>query len=86
MNMDYQFLLNGIFICGVNSVNTVIKNEGIDVVLDLRAESTEHNQDHHVEKLQVPLIDGVANQTDLLQRAITFTVDNYKKGNKVVLH
>lgn len=86
MNTDYQTLLNGLFICGVNSIDAVIKNADIDVVLDLRPEATHHNQDNDVKRLQVSLEDGVANQTNPLQRAIKFAVDAYKEGNKVVLH
>ena len=40
------------------SVDTVIKNENIDVVLDLRAEATDYDQDSNVRRLQVPLQDG----------------------------
>lgn len=50
----------------------MIKNEDIDVVLDLRLEAIHYNQDNDVKRLQVPLEDGVANQIDLLQRAIKF--------------
>lgn len=85
MANEYQALLNSMFVCGLKDVDTVIKNEGIDVVLDLRAEAQEGHEDH-VERIKIPLEDGIENQTQLLKQAIQYAVRAYHQGNKVLLH
>lgn len=70
MANEYQALLNGMFVCGLKDVDTVIKNEGIDVVLDLRAEAQEGHEDY-VERIKIPLEDGVENQTQPLEAGDT---------------
>ncbi len=39
--MDYQTLINGVFVCGLSAVPNVIEKEGGTFVIDLRAEAHE---------------------------------------------
>ncbi|MCT8139122.1 hypothetical protein H1D32_16280 [Anaerobacillus sp. CMMVII] len=86
MTNEYQTLLNGMFICGLKSVESVIENEEIDIVLDLRAEAQGDSDYGSVKRLRVPLEDGISNQTQLLQQGIQHAVNAYTEGKKVVLH
>jgi hypothetical protein len=86
MNIDYQTLNNGIFVCSLPSVNNVINNENIKAVIDLRAEAEESAYHGNVMYRNIPLIDGESNQTQLLQKAITEVIQFYKEDKQVVIH
>ncbi|PYZ95282.1 hypothetical protein CR194_07160 [Salipaludibacillus keqinensis] len=86
MNIDYQTLINGIFVCGLPAVNDVIKNENVKAIVDLRAEAKEDTIPGNVIYRNVPLIDGEPNQTKLLKEAVTEVIQFYKGDKQVVLH
>ncbi len=82
MSKDYQALLNGIFVCGLPGLASVLENEDVQVIVDLRAEATESD----TKGIIIPLIDGEPNQTHLLKQAIDHVVRAYQDGKQVVLH
>ena len=86
MNMDYQTLLKGIFICGLPSVNQVIKKENASVVIDLRAEAQQDSYYENVIYRNFPLIDGGKKQQHILHNAISEITQFHKEGKQVVLH
>lgn len=79
---------NKIFLGGASDVEEMVKNEGINVVVDLRGEATECAYPHpDVRWIQIPLGDNVTESQEVLyQRAIDTVIDEYKKGNKVAVH
>ncbi|WP_052948712.1 hypothetical protein [Mesobacillus campisalis] len=86
MERNYQSLINGIFVCALPAVNTVLENENIQMVMDLRAEAGENEGENHPNRLVIPLIDGKPNQSKLLEDAIQAAVHAYHEGKQVVLH
>lgn len=86
MNIDYQTLIKGIFVCGLPAVNNVINKENISAVIDLRAEAQEGTYFENGIYKNISLIDGEPNQTKPLQQAIIEVVQLYKEGKQVVLH
>ncbi|SEO73291.1 dual specificity protein phosphatase family protein [Paenibacillus sp. OV219] len=89
LEKKYQSLHeNRIFMGGAADVEAMIKNEGVDVIVDLRGEATgsEYPQEN-VEWIQVPLGDNATEPQDILfARAIDYVVDAYKSGKKVGFH
>lgn len=89
MMNDYQTLLNGIFVCGLPALNIALENEHVSIVIDLRAEATESENDKsilNVNRINIPLIDGVPNQANLLHDAIKHVVNAYHEKKHVVIH
>lgn len=83
---DYQTILNGFFICGVPAVNTVIENENIEFIVDLRAEVQGTVDTDQKNRVLIPLVDGVPNQSHLLREAIQQVIKAYQEGKKVLVH
>lgn len=86
MNIDYQNLIKGIFVCALPAVDHVIKKENISAVIDLRAEAQYDTKNENVNYVNIPLIDGEPNQKQLLQKGIKEVIKFYKEGKQVVLH
>ncbi|SDN36430.1 Protein-tyrosine phosphatase [Paenibacillus sp. yr247] len=89
MPKNYQSLYeDNIFFGGAADVEDMIKNEGVEVVVDLRRESTECAYPNaNVEWIQVPLGDHAEGPQDVLfQQAINHVVEAYRSGKKVGFH
>ncbi|ANE48422.1 protein tyrosine phosphatase [Paenibacillus swuensis] len=77
-----------IFMGGAADVKDMVLNEGIDVVVDLRAESVECSYpEASVEWVKIPLGDNAAgSQENLFRSAIDAVVGAYREGKKVAFH
>ncbi|MGN8768008.1 protein-tyrosine phosphatase family protein [Paenibacillus barengoltzii] len=86
---NYQALYdNKIFMGGAADVEAMVKNEGVEVIVDLRAESTGcAYPDADVKWIQVPLGDNAESpQDELFKQAINHVVEAYRSGKKVGFH
>lgn len=82
---SYQELIeSGIFIGGADDVMEVMKNEKVDVIVDLRAEST--NISSNSNRIHSPLVDGAEQQDESVKEAINLVVNTYNDGKKVFFH
>ncbi|KRE50044.1 dual specificity protein phosphatase family protein [Paenibacillus sp. Soil724D2] len=89
MQKNYQALVEDkIYFGGASDVEDMVKNEGVEVVVDLRGEATEcAYPTGNVEWLQVPLGDNAEGPQDqLFQQAINHVVEAYRGGKKVGFH
>ncbi|MCY9666372.1 dual specificity protein phosphatase family protein [Paenibacillus alginolyticus] len=89
MQKNYQALVEDkIYFGGASDVEDMVKNEGVEVVVDLRGEATECAYPAgDVEWLQVPLGDNAEGPQDqLFQQAINHVVEAYRGGKKVGFH
>ncbi|MDR6553983.1 dual specificity protein phosphatase family protein [Paenibacillus qinlingensis] len=89
MAKNYQALHEDkIFFGGAADVEDMVKNEGVEVVVDLRGEATERAYPGaNVEWIQVPLGDNAEGPQDVLfQQAISHVVEAYRAGKKVGFH
>ncbi|CAN7201978.1 dual specificity protein phosphatase family protein [Paenibacillus sp. LjRoot153] len=89
MEKNYQALVEDkIFFGGAADVEDMIKNENVEVIVDLRGEATECAYPAAgVEWLQVPLGDNAEGPQDqLFQQAIDHVVEAFKSGKKVGFH
>jgi protein-tyrosine phosphatase len=77
-----------IFFGGARDVEAMIKNEDVDVIIDLRAEATQcAYPSADTEWIQVPLGDNSPIVTEqLFKKAIDEVVGAYKAGKKVGFH
>lgn len=89
MQKNYQALIEDkIFFGGASDVEDMVKNEHVEVIVDLRGEATEcAYPSANLEWLQVPLGDNAeAPQDQLFQQAINYVVEAYRSGKKVGFH
>ncbi|NOV03647.1 protein-tyrosine phosphatase family protein [Paenibacillus planticolens] len=89
MHKNYQALVeDSIFFGGASDVEDMVKNENVEVIVDLRGEATEcAYPTDRVEWVQVPLGDNADGPQDqLFQQAINHVVEAYKSGKKVGFH
>jgi protein-tyrosine phosphatase len=87
--MRYHELHERILIGGANDIEDAVKQEGCNVVIDLRSEAPEPSTtSKNVEYIHIPIVeDGGGNgQDDALHRAIETVVESYKVGKKVAFH
>jgi hypothetical protein len=87
MQKNYQALIEDkIFFGGASDVEDMVKNEHVEVIVDLRGEATEcAYPSANLEWLQVPLGDNAeAPQDQLFQQAINYVVEAYRNGKKLV--
>lgn len=86
MNKEYQELVKDrIFIGGAADAKSAVESEGIDVVVDLRAEVT--GGDYEYLRIHSPIVDdSLEQQDDSVQGAIDQVVDAYNDGKKVYFH
>ncbi|SEB93570.1 dual specificity protein phosphatase family protein [Paenibacillus sp. GP183] len=77
-----------IFMGGADDVEDMVKNEGVEVVVDLRGEATGcAYPEANVEWIQIPLGDNATDgQEVLFKRAIDEVVKAYNNGKKVAFH
>lgn len=89
MPKNYQALIEDkIFFGGASDVEDMVKNENVEVIVDLRGEATECAfPAGNVEWIQVLLGDNAEGPQDqLFQQAIDHVVEAYKSGKKVGFH
>ncbi len=89
MSKNYHELIPGsIFMGGANDVQSMVDNEGVEVIVDLREESEKcAAAGEGLKWIKVPLGDEAEeSQEQLLQKAIDAVVDAYKEGKKVAFH
>ncbi len=73
--------------CGVQGVKAATENEDVMNIVDLRAEANEGViNDHPINWVHIPLVDGTSGQTEPLQKAITFVSNAYKSGETTIFH
>ncbi|MBP3962582.1 protein-tyrosine phosphatase family protein [Paenibacillus lignilyticus] len=79
---------NMIFMGGAADVESMVKNEGVEVIVDLRAEATEYAYpEADVTWIQVPLEDNTEDlEEELFEEAINHVLEAYKSGKKVGFH
>lgn len=85
----YQALIEDkIFFGGAKDVENMVKQEGIDVVVDLREEAEEcAYPEANVQWVQIPLGDHTSEpQAELFQSAIDEVVKAYRNEKKVGFH
>lgn len=89
MSYSYQALVEDkIYFGGAKDVEPMVKNEGIQVVVDLREEAEEcAYPEASVKWIKIPLGDHAAEpQTDLFRKAIQEVVKAHHEGKKVGFH
>lgn len=89
MNKTYHELIPGrIYMGGAGDVQTMVDNEGIEVVVDLREEAAQcAASGDGLQWIKVPLGDEANEpQEQLLHTAIKAVVESYKEGKKVAFH
>jgi protein-tyrosine phosphatase len=77
-----------IFMGGAADVEDMVKNEGVQVVVDLRGEATGcAYEGANVEWIQIPLGDNATESQEVLfKKAIDEVIKAYKSGKKVAFH
>lgn len=89
MSKLYHALIHGHIYCGgANDIQQMVDEDGIDVVVDLRAEATGCATHHpEVQWVHIPLSDHAEEPEEQLFRdAILAVVDAYQNGHKVAFH
>lgn len=82
---NYQELIeSGIFIGGADDAVEVMENEKVDVIVDLRAETT--NVSSVSNRVHCPIVDDADQQDESVKKAINLVVNSYKDGQKVFVH
>lgn len=89
MSKQYHALIPGHIYCGgVNDIQQMVDEDGIEVVVDLRAESTgcaAHQPE--VQWVHISLSDHAEEpEEQLFHKAIFAVVDAYQNGKKVAFH
>lgn len=86
---NYHALIpNKIFMGAAADVESMVKNEGIDVIVDLRGEATECAYPAaNVKWIQIPLADNaVVPQEKAFEQAIQSIIEAYQQNKKVAFH
>lgn len=81
---NYQALMENIFIGGADQVKEAHQNEGLDVIIDLRAETD--NVEDGLPRIHMPIVDDEAKQDESVKRAIDYVIQAQKEGKKVYFH
>ncbi|MFD1031591.1 protein-tyrosine phosphatase family protein [Metaplanococcus flavidus] len=86
MDKEYQELVKDrIFIGGAADAQAAVESEGIDVVVDLRAEVAEG--DYEYLRIHSPIVDdSLEQQDDSIKEAVEQIVDAYNDGKKIYFH
>lgn len=80
----HELIKDRIFIGGADDVKEALKNEKIDVVFDLRAESP--NEDSEYNRIHSPIVDDAADQEESIENSIEQVVNAYNEGLNVYFH
>jgi protein-tyrosine phosphatase len=79
---------NRIFVGGAQDVVALVEDEGVDIIVDLRAEVTDGDPmlSDRITRVHIPLLDRTAGQEELLKQAVDHVVNGYVSGKKVAFH
>lgn len=80
----HELIKDRIFIGGADDVKEALKNEKIDVVYDLRAES--QNEESEYNRIHSPVVDDVTDQEESIENSIDQVVNAYNEGKNVYFH
>ena len=84
-NKNYHELIKGrIFIGGADDVQDMLKNEKVDVVYDLRAESS--NDEVNYNRMHSPIVDDAADQDESIKLSVDHIVKAYREGKNIYFH
>ncbi|HLR09904.1 MAG TPA: dual specificity protein phosphatase family protein [Sporosarcina sp.] len=82
-NHHYKPLIPGrLFVGGVDAIDTLLENEEIDVIYDLRAQKPERLSSE--KSIHQPLVDGKEQQS--IQEAVDAVMKDYRDGKNVYFH
>ena len=82
---NYEALIpNRIFVGGVDGVESLLANEQIDVIFDLRVESKNHPAENL--KVHQPILDGQNQLDDSIKATVHKVVQAYNDGKNVYFH
>lgn len=83
MEKNYHALVDGrIYIGGAEDVPSVLENEKIDLVIDLRGEANVL----HEKAIHLPIVEGIEGQHESVYRAIDQVVSAYHEGQNIYFH
>ncbi|MGN7299453.1 protein-tyrosine phosphatase family protein [Ferdinandcohnia sp. SAFN-114] len=78
----HELIQDRVFMGGADDVIDVLKNENVDMILDLRAEVLEADYD----RLHSPIVDDAENQEESIKKSIDKVVEAYNEGKSVYFH
>ncbi|TYS68738.1 protein tyrosine phosphatase [Sutcliffiella horikoshii] len=81
---NYQSLMKNVFIGGADQAKVAHTNEGLDVIIDLRAEKD--NVEDNLPRIHMPIVDDTAKQDESVKAAIEYVVQTLQEGKKVYFH
>ncbi|MFF2447811.1 dual specificity protein phosphatase family protein [Neobacillus sp. NPDC058068] len=80
----HELLKDRIFIGGADDVEDFMKNEKVDVIFDLRAESPKEGPIYN--RVHSPIVDDAKHQDEFIKKSIDHVVNAYNKGENVYFH
>lgn len=89
MSENYHALIeNRIFMCGADDVQSVVNQEDVEIIVDLREEADRcAAEGENLKWINIPLIDDPSETGEkLLEEAISVVTNAYNHGKKVVFH
>ncbi|QFT89845.1 hypothetical protein FIU87_14370 [Bacillus sp. THAF10] len=84
MEKNYQLLMDNVYIGGANQVQEAHTMEGLDVIIDLRAE-TDMVKDN-LPRIHMPIVDNAEQQEESVKAAIEYVMRAKQDGKKVYFH
>lgn len=82
---NYEALIpNRIFVGGVDGVESLLENEKIDVIIDLRVNINEHPAENL--RVHQPIADEAPNQDTSIKAAVNEVVKAYNEGKNIYFH
>ncbi|WP_428909979.1 protein-tyrosine phosphatase family protein [Niallia sp. Krafla_26] len=82
---NYQELVNDrIYIGGADDVEDMMKNEKVDVIFDLRAESPTEESKYN--RVHSPIVDDAEHQDESIKSSIHHVVNAYNEGKNIYFH
>ncbi|MBE9913455.1 protein tyrosine phosphatase [Paenibacillus donghaensis] len=84
----YHTLVPNLYMCGAKDVNQLIQEQGVDVVVDLRAEvDPAELKPLNITRIHAPLEDHAKDTEEMqMKQAIQAVVTHHKAGKKVAFH
>lgn len=82
---NYQELIKDrIFIGGATDVEEVMKNEKVDIIFDLRAETPK--EDSAYNRIHSPIVDEASHQDESIKSSINQVIKAYQEGKNIYFH
>lgn len=78
----HELIKDRIFIGGADDAKNVLENEKVDIVFDLRAETSEVEFD----RIHSPIVDDADMQDESIKKSVDQVVEAYNEGKKVYFH